>query len=75
MAFPTNPSIGALHTVNDRVWLFNGYAWNNLGITGGVNGSNYVRTFNGHTGDIVGVNSVNGATGNVVINIIDGGTY
>lgn len=31
MAFPTNPSIGTLHTVIDRVWLFNGYAWESLG--------------------------------------------
>jgi hypothetical protein len=30
MAFPTNPSHNQLHTVNDRVWLFNGYAWKQL---------------------------------------------
>lgn len=30
MAFPSNPTIGQLHTVNIRVWSFNGYAWNRL---------------------------------------------
>ena len=37
---------------------------------------NYVRSFNGVTGDIIGVSSVNGATGSVVSsNILDGGTF
>lgn len=31
MAFPLNPSINQLHTVNNRVWSFNGYAWDSLG--------------------------------------------
>ena len=30
MAFPINPTIGQLHTVSDRVWSFNGYAWDKL---------------------------------------------
>ena len=34
MAFPINPSTGQLHTVINRVWLFNGYAWDNLGASG-----------------------------------------
>lgn len=36
MAFPINPSINQLHTVNTRVWSYNGYAWEsyNIGLTG-----------------------------------------
>jgi hypothetical protein len=30
MAFPINPTTGQLHTVSDRVWSFNGYAWDKL---------------------------------------------
>ena len=38
--------------------------------------ANYVRSFNGLTGDVVGVSSVDGATGSVVSPItLDGGTF
>lgn len=30
MAFPTSPATNATHGVNNRVWLFNGYAWERL---------------------------------------------
>lgn len=52
MAFPANPSPNQLHTVNDRVWLFNGYAWQRLV-------GPYVISINGATGTI----SILGGTG------------
>lgn len=30
MPFPTNPLTNDLHTIDSRVWLFNGYAWEKL---------------------------------------------
>lgn len=38
MAFPLYPTTGITHGINDRVWLFNGYAWDRLN-TGGTGGA------------------------------------
>lgn len=47
MAFPTNPVSGTTHGINDRAWLFNGYAWERYDTA-----PNEVYSINGITGAI-----------------------
>lgn len=47
MAFPANPITGTTHGINDRAWLFNGYAWERYDTA-----PNEVYTINGITGNI-----------------------
>ena len=49
MAFPLNPSSGTTHGINDRVWLFNGYAWDRLDL-GGTGGGTTVVGSTGYWG-------------------------
>ena len=81
MAFPINPSINQLHTVNNRVWSYNGYAWDSLG--NGAAGD-YVISVGGKTGSI-GLTAGNGieittasntfTITNQLYTLIDGGSY
>jgi hypothetical protein len=70
MAFPTNPTIGQSHTVFDRVWLFNGYAWDSVG--GGGNAFYYQQ--NPPTGITFGTRWMDSDTGIEYIFINDGDT-
>lgn len=47
MPFPTNPSLGTTHGIENRVWFYNGYAWEKYDST-----PNEVYSINGYTGDI-----------------------
>jgi hypothetical protein len=47
MAFPNDPTTGTTHGINDRAWLFNGYAWQRYDTT-----PNEVYSINGITGAI-----------------------
>lgn len=71
MAFPTTPSIGTLHTVNTRVWLFNGYAWESLG--NGAGGAFYYQP-DPPTGITFGTRWMDSDTGIEYILIFDGDT-
>lgn len=42
MAFPFNPALNTTHQVDDRVWIYNGTAWEKVEVGGGVEGSNDV---------------------------------
>lgn len=59
--FPTTPLVNDLYSFAGSVWVWNGYAWKlYAGSAGEV-----VTSFNGLTGDVSGVSTVNGATGNI----------
>ena len=63
MAFPINPSINQLHTVNNRVWSYNGYAWDSLGNGAtGATGSQGIQGPTGATG-ATGSQGIQGPTG------------
>ena len=47
MSFPTNPSIGNTYSIDQKFWVWNGYAWERYDPT-----PNEVYTINGITGDI-----------------------
>lgn len=72
MAFPTNPTTGQLHTVNDRVWSFNGYAWNSLG---GGGGSKFYYQPDPPTGVTFGTRWMDSDTGIEYIYINDGNSF
>lgn len=61
MAFPLYPTTGITHGINDRVWLFNGYAWDRLD-TAGSRGATGAVGATGATGadgaGVVGSNDV-----------------
>jgi len=75
MAFPNNPIAGTTHGINDRAWLFNGYAWQRLvgpqGDTGGVGFSFYYQQ-NPPTGITFGTRWMDSDTGVEYIYINDG---
>lgn len=60
MSFPLNPSINDIYSIFENGWRYDGYGWVKLL---GATSDNYVKTFNGLTGDVV------------YQAIIDGGTY
>ena len=70
MAFPINPTIGQLHTVINRVWSFNGYAWDKLDSAGGA----FYYQQNPPTGVTYGTRWMDSDTGIEYILIFDGNT-
>ena len=70
MAFPINPTIGQLHTVINRVWSFNGYAWDKLDGAGGA----FYYQQNPPTGVTYGTRWMDSDTGIEYILIFDGNT-
>lgn len=61
--FPNSPSVNQQYTVGSTTWIWDGTVWNAQNAA--LDFTGYVETFNGATGDIIGVNSVNGLTGAV----------
>ena len=59
--FPNSPSSGDTYTYEGETYRYNGVAF--------VKVRERVTTFNGVTGAIVGVNSVNGETGDVTLSV------
>ena len=57
--FPNSPSNGDTYSYSGETYRYNGVAW--------VRVRDRVTTFNGATGAIVGVSSVNGLTGSVTL--------
>ena len=56
-AFPTNPSVADTHTIGEKSWDWNGYAWDRQASASssdshGHTGEDVVDSFNGLTGDV-----------------------
>ena len=51
--FPNSPTLNQQYPYNGAVWQWNGSAW----ITINMATNDYVRTFNGLTGDVQGVSN------------------
>jgi len=66
MAFPTNPSTGTTHSINRRVWSFNGAAWDKL------EGYAFYYQQNPPTGITFGTRWMDSDTGVEYIYIYDG---
>ena len=58
--FPDSPSVNDTYTVGSTTWTWDGTVWNSS--TGAIIPT-YVSSFNGATGNVEGVSSVNGVTG------------
>lgn len=58
--FPDSPSVNDKYTVGSTTWIWDGTVWNST--TASIIPT-YVSSFNGSTGDVEGVSSINGMTG------------
>jgi len=79
--FPNSPSPGDQVVFNETTFEWDGSRWVALGsISVGPDGAtgpvgDYVESFNGATGAVEGVSSVNGQTGDVTVSGGGGGTF
>ena len=72
MPFPTNPSIGNIFSINQRAWIWNGYAWESLG--NNASGAFYYQQ-NPPTGITFGTRWMDSDTGIEYIYINDGDSF
>ena len=70
LGFPTTGLVtnSTTHTIGTKSWVWNGSAWDKATTDAdhGHSGGTVVDSFNGQTGDVIGVSSVCGHTGDVV---------